>query len=75
MNSPDSTNGPYYSADHRLSSFDSHTLGLKISYFLKDGFYVDAGFDRYFTDGKDGFSDKRVYPKANVFTVGLQWEY
>ena len=75
MNSPDSSNGPYYSADHRLSSFDSHTLGLKISYFLKDDLYVDAGYDRYFTDGKDGLTDKRVYPNANIFTLGLQWEY
>ena len=75
MDSPDASNGPYYSADHRLSSFDSHTVGLKISYFLKDDLYVDAGYDRYFTDGKDGLTDKRVYPNANIFTLGLQWEY
>jgi hypothetical protein len=36
---------------------------------------VDAGYDRYLTDGKDGLTDNRVYPDANVFTIGLQWEY
>ena len=75
MDSPDASNGPYYSADHRLSSFDSHTVGLKISYFLKDDLYVDAGYDRYLVNGKDGLTDNRVYPNANVFTIGLQWEY
>jgi len=75
MDSPDASNGPYFSADHRLSSFDSHTVGLKISYFLKDDLYVDAGYDRYLVNGKDGLTDNRVYPNANVFTIGLQWEY
>ena len=75
MDSPDQSNGPFYSADHRLSSFDSHSIGLKISYFLKDDLLVDTGYDRYLTNGKDGLTDSRVYPDANVFTVGLQWEY
>ena len=75
MDSPDQSNGPFYSADHRLSSFDSHSIGLKISYFLKDDLLVDTGYDRYLTNGKDGLTDSRVYPDANVFTIGLQWEY
>jgi hypothetical protein len=75
MDSSDPSNGPFYSSDHRLSSFDSHSIGLKISYFLKDNLLVDAGYDRYLTDGKDGLTDNRVYPDANVFTIGLQWEY
>ena len=75
MDSPDQSNGPFYSADHRLSSFDSHSVGLKISYFLKDDLLVDTGYDRYLTNGRDSLTDKRVYPDANVFTIGLQWEY
>ena len=72
---PNSATGPYYSADHRLSSFDSQTLSLKLSYFLKDDMIIDAGFDRYFTQGKDGITDQKVYPDANVFTLGFQWQY
>ncbi|NBQ03155.1 MAG: DUF3570 domain-containing protein, partial [Opitutae bacterium] len=75
MQVPNPTIGHFYSADYRLSSFDSQSLGLKISYSLKDDLLVDVGYDRYFTDGKDGLTDKRVYPNANIFTLGLQWEY
>ena len=75
MDSPDQSNGPFYSADYRLSSFDSHSLGLKISYSLKDDLLVDVGYDRYLTTGKDDITDNRIYPDANVFTIGFQWGY
>ena len=75
MHTPNSSTGPFYSADHRLSSFESHSYGLKISYFLKDNLIADLGFDRYLTSRKDVFTDPRVHPDANVFTLGLQWEY
>jgi len=75
MISPNSATGPYYSADHRLSSFDSQTLSLQVSYFLTDDLTIDAGFDRYLTQGKDGITDQKVYPDANIFTLGFQWEY
>jgi hypothetical protein len=75
MISPNSATGPYYSADHRLSSFDSQTLSFKVSYFLTDDVTIDAGFDRYLTQGKDGITDQKVYPDANIFTLGFQWEY
>ena len=74
MLSPDSSEGPFYSADHRLSSFDSHGLGLKLSFLMEDNLTLDAGYDRYLTKGNDGVTDARVYPDANVFTIGLQWE-
>tara|TARA_B100001093_G_scaffold327500_1_gene312453 strand:+ start:320 stop:1453 length:1134 start_codon:yes stop_codon:yes gene_type:complete len=74
MRSPDSSEGPFYSADHRLSSFDSHGLGLKLSFLMEDNLTLDAGYDRYLTKGNDGVTDARVYPDANVFTIGLQWE-
>ena len=75
MRSPNSSEGPFYSADHRLSSFDSHALGIQFSYLIDDTLQVDIGYDRYLTDGRDGLTDDRVYPEANVFTIGLQWEY
>lgn len=74
MRPPNSSEGPFYSADHRLSSFDSHGLGLKLSFLMEDNFILDAGYDRYLTKGNDGVTDARVYPDANVFTIGLQWE-
>lgn len=75
MDSPNASLGPFYSADHRLSSFNSHTFGLKFSYFIKDNLFVDAGYDRYLTNGRDGKTDERVYPNANIFTIGLQLDY
>ena len=75
MTSPNPSVGPFYSADHRLSTFDSHTLGLKASCFLNDSIHLDLSYDRYLTEGRDGITDNRLYPEANIFTVGLQWEY
>jgi hypothetical protein len=73
--SPDASNGPFYSADHRLSSFNSQTVGLKVTHFFTDKLHIDAGYDRYFTRGQDNVTDQRVYPNANIFTLGLQWVY
>ena len=75
MTFPNPSVGPFYSADHRLSAFDSHTLGLKASCFLNDRIHLDLSYDRYLTEGRDGITDNRLYPEANIFTVGLQWEY
>lgn len=72
---PDSSNGPFYSADHRLSSFSSQTFGFKVTHFVSEDLQIEAGYDRYLTDGKDKITDSRVYPNANIFTVGLQWAY
>ena len=41
---------------------------------MEDNLTLDAGYDRYLTKGNDGVTDARVYPDANVFTIGLQWE-
>ena len=75
MRTPNSSQGPFYSADHRLSTFDSHSMGLKASCFIKDDILLDVSYDRYLTNGRDELTDDRVYPDANVFTIGLQWEY
>lgn len=75
MDSPNASVGPYYSADYRLSSFDSHSIGLKGSYLISENLIVDAGFDRYLTRGRDNETENEVYPNANIFTIGLQWEY
>ena len=75
MVNPDDTNGPFYSADYRLSAFDSHTFGLKISHLLSDAIIFDAGYDRYTIYGRDKFTEARVYPQADVFTLGLQWQF
>jgi len=50
-------------------------MGLKASCFIKDDILLDVSYDRYLTNGRDELTDDRVYPDANVFTIGLQWEY
>ncbi len=68
-------NDPHYSADYRLSKFHSNTLGLKLIYFLKPDLSFDISYDRYFVSGKDGITDQRVYPDAQVATLGMQWDF
>ncbi len=70
---PDGT-GPYYSADYRISAFRTNSFGLKLTYFHRDNLSFDLSFDRYHMRGTDGITSQLVYPKANVLTLGFQWE-
>jgi hypothetical protein len=65
--------GPHYSSDYRLSKLKATTLGLKLTYFAKDNLSFDLSLDRYEMKGMDNQTDQRVYPSANVITVGTQW--
>ncbi len=70
-----SGNSPYYSADYRLSKLHSSTYGLKLTYFHRQDLIFDFAFDQYRMKGKDGVTSQRVYPDAQVFTLGAQWEF
>ena len=70
-----SSNDAYYSADYRLSEFNSNTLGCKFVYFYKSDLSFDISYDRYLVNGKDGITDQRVYPDAQVVTMGMQWDF
>ena len=71
---PSGGQGPYYSADHRLSSFDSLSWGMKTTFFARKLIRFDFAFDRYESRGTDGITSQLVYPDANVFTFGFTWE-
>ena len=75
LDNPNPHNGPFYSSDYRLSSFDSLSLGIKIVHMVKDDLKIDFSYDRYRTKGRDSITSQLVYPQANVFSFGFQWDY
>ena len=62
----------HYSADYRLSHFLSVTYGLQASLILKEHIFVDVGYHRYEMHGQDNATSPLLYPKANIYTVGLR---
>ena len=75
FDSPNPASGPYHSSDYRLSSFDSLSLGIKIVRLMREDLKLDFSYDRYKTNGRDSITSDLVYPKANVFSLGFQWDY
>jgi hypothetical protein len=71
-----SANGPFYSADYRLSRMRTATVGLKVVVrVIPDRFSVDAGFERYLMSGRDGVTPRAAYVDANNFTVGASFNW
>jgi hypothetical protein len=70
---PTNPNQPagFHSSDYRLSHFYSLDSGLQITGVINDHFHVVAGYHRYEMYGLDGKTSAAMYPKANVFTVGV----
>ncbi len=66
--------GPFYSADYRLSELRTSSFGIKFTYFHKENLSFDLAFDKYHMRGTDGVTSQLVYPDANVFTIGFQWQ-
>lgn len=73
-NQPDGT-GDFYSSDYRLAELETVTYGIKLTYFTKGNLNIDVAYDRYEMKGKDGVTDQRLFPDADVVTVGFQWVY
>jgi len=65
-------NGPagLHSSDYRLSNMFTLDYGLQTTVILTDHLRVTAGYHRYEMRGLDNTSAD-MYPKANVYTVGL----
>lgn len=61
-----------YSADYRLSRFESYTYGISVTYMINSHVYLDAAYKRYEMHGLDNVTSASAYPKANVFTVGAR---
>lgn len=67
--------GPNYSADCRLSSFDSLSGGLRLSCQITENFSATAAYERYVMDatgGSSGNSPDPAYPAADIWTFGIQ---
>jgi len=60
-----------YSSDYRLSELYTVDYGLQVTGIINDHLRVVAGYHRYEMNGLDGKTSADMYPKANIFTVGL----
>lgn len=72
INSPDISHpngsGANYSADYRLSSLDTLSLGLKLRYQITDSFAANVSYERYSMSGNGSDSaPSQAYPEANMF--------
>lgn len=73
-----SGSGPHYSADYRLSSLDTMSLGLRLRYQFTDSFSVSAAYERYAMKGSGSGSDvspSESYPDANLWTFGISAQF
>ncbi len=61
-----------YSADYRLSSMNTYTLGIGATWKIKDRVSLDAAYKRYIQQGLDGVTSAQAYTDANVWTLGLR---
>ena len=61
----------FHSSDYRLSNFYSLDYGLQITGVINDHLHIVAGYHRYEMNGLDGKTSAAMYPKANVFTIGI----
>ncbi len=66
------TRPAHYSADYRLSEFESFAVGLSLNWKIRDWLSVDAAYQRYAMSGLDGVTSQTAYPSANVFTIGAR---
>lgn len=70
---PNPDNPPdFYSADYRLSEFNSFAGGLKLTWRFYKHASLDAGYLRYAMAGLDGKTSQTAYPSANIFTIGAR---
>jgi hypothetical protein len=70
-----SGNPEYYSSDYRASAFRAMGYGLRLIWNPNSTLSFDAGYERYEQEGTDGVTPDIVYPKANVFMVGMRIAY
>ena len=65
-------NGPAYSSDYRLSSFDAVTCGIKATLKVQQHVQLELAYDRYAMRGRDGATPQSAYPLANIYTAGAR---
>lgn len=67
--------GPFYSADWRLSEMQSFNYGLKVIWKATDRLEFDAALEQYNMRGTDGITPQSAYARARVITLGskISW--
>ena len=60
-----------YSSDYRLSELYTLDYGLQATVVVNEHLRIVGGYHRYEMNGLDNVTVAAMYPKANVFTVGL----
>jgi hypothetical protein len=67
--------GPFYSADYRVSAFQSITYGLKAVWTISVHWQLDAAYERYEMDGQDSKTSPAVYPRADIVNLGVRFAW
>lgn len=67
--------GPFYSADYRLSHFHSRTAGVKLVWTPHERLRLDLAYDRYTMRGRDGRTSPSAYPQADITTLGATFTW
>lgn len=67
--------GPFYSADYRLSALRSYTYGLKAIWTVSSAWQVDVALERYEMRGRDHRTSASAYPRATIVTAGLRFHW
>lgn len=68
--------GPNYSADYRLSSMATMSLGLKLRYRFTDNFSVSAAYEHYDMTGRGARqAPAESYPTAAMWTFGMSLQF
>ncbi len=67
--------GPFYSADYRLSALRTYTYGLKAIWKTSSAWSVDATVERYLMRGKDRITSPSAYPNATTLTGGIRFAW
>jgi hypothetical protein len=64
--------GPHYSSDARLSSFDEADSSLKLVWKAADWLQWDASIGGYTQRGTDGVTPQSAYYRATITTAGVK---
>jgi hypothetical protein len=68
-------NGPAYSSDYRLSSFDAVTCGLKATWKVHAHVQLELAYDKYAMRGRDGVTPQSAYPVAQIVSAGARFSW
>jgi hypothetical protein len=64
---------PYYTSDFRLSAEDATSYGLKVTWKASGFLHLDASYERYVMQGRDGVTPASAYPTAGISTIGVKF--